>query len=194
MVAEGRGGGKETGLGGHFNQLLVKTMAAAECMTALTRVSGGPSAFLFCVTRGGRQGGLLSSSRQPRSRAWFPVGHINANLPVMTHEVCWHEGRTQTKEDKKRILCGYGGWSRWKVWWLYMWPSMYLIPWRTWILLRIVCSSELLWEGWRFMGGGLAEEMGSSQQQLALSWSIFYPFIKLVAHDNLFLPLLVCVT
>lgn len=95
MVVDGRGsrGSRATGLGGYFNQLLVKTMAAAECMTALTRVSGGPSAFLFCVTRGGRQGGLLSSSRQPRSREWFPVGHINANLPVMTHEVCRQEER-----------------------------------------------------------------------------------------------------
>lgn len=99
MVAEGRGC-RATGLCGYFNQLLVKTMAAAECMTALTRVSGGPSAFLFCVTRGGRQGGLLSSSRQPRSRAWFPVGHVNANLPVTTHEVCRHEERTETKRRK----------------------------------------------------------------------------------------------
>lgn len=84
-------------------------MAAAECMTAMTRVSGGPSMFLFCVTRGGRQAGLLSSSRQLRSRAWFPVGHINANLPVMTHEVCWHEERTQTKRIEKHVLSGYGG-------------------------------------------------------------------------------------
>lgn len=74
MAAEGRGGGRATGLGGCFNQLLVKTEAAAECVTALTRVSGGPSAFLFCLTRGGRLGGLLGSSRQPRSREWFSSG------------------------------------------------------------------------------------------------------------------------
>lgn len=88
-MAAGGGGAGATGLGGYFNQLLVKTEAAAECVTALTRVSGGPSAFLFCLTRGGGQGGPLGSSRQPRSREWLPVGRINANLPVMTHEVCW---------------------------------------------------------------------------------------------------------
>lgn len=61
MVEKG-GACRATGLSGYFSQLLVKTKAAAaECMTALTRVSGGPSAFLFCVTRGGGQGGLLAA-------------------------------------------------------------------------------------------------------------------------------------
>lgn len=60
MVADGRGS-RATGLGGYFNQPLVKSeaAAAAECVTALTRVCGGPSAFLFCVTRGGGWGGLF---------------------------------------------------------------------------------------------------------------------------------------
>lgn len=61
-AADGRGRGRATGLGGYFNQLLVKTEAAAECVTALTRLSGGPSAFLFCLTRGGGRGGPLGSS------------------------------------------------------------------------------------------------------------------------------------
>lgn len=64
-MGEEAGGG---GLRGYFSQLLVKTEAAGECVTALTRVSGGPSALLFCVTGGGGRGGPLSSSRQPRSR------------------------------------------------------------------------------------------------------------------------------
>lgn len=81
--------GRATGLGGYFNQLLVKTEAVAECVTALTRVSGGPSASLFCLTRGGGQGGLFGISRQPRSRERFPAGRANANLPVTTREVCW---------------------------------------------------------------------------------------------------------
>lgn len=107
MVVEGRGS-RATGLGGYFNQLLVKTEAAAECVTALTRVSGGPSAFLFCVTRGGGQGGLFGSSRQPRSREWFPVGRINANLPVMTHEVCSQEERRQMNGIKMHVSSSYG--------------------------------------------------------------------------------------
>lgn len=57
MVAERRGGGgRATGLGGCFNQLLVKTEAAAECVTALTRVSGGPSAFSLLFDKGRRAG------------------------------------------------------------------------------------------------------------------------------------------
>lgn len=55
---EGRGS-RAAGLGGYFNQLLVKSQTAAEYVTALTGVSGGPSEILFCVTRGGRQRGTL---------------------------------------------------------------------------------------------------------------------------------------
>lgn len=74
MVGDGRGGRRATGLDGDFNQPLVKTEASAGCVTALTRVSGGPSAFLFCLTRGGGQG----APRQARSREPFPAGRINA--------------------------------------------------------------------------------------------------------------------
>lgn len=109
MPEEGRGSGA-AGLGGYFSQPLVKTEAAGECVTALTRVSGGPSAFLFCVTRGGGQGGLLSSSRQPRSRERFPVGRIKTNLPVMTHEVCWEEDKRRRRKayfkQSRRVQAG----------------------------------------------------------------------------------------
>lgn len=67
MAAEG-GGARAAGLGGYFNQLLVKSEAAAECVTALTRVSGGPSAFLFCVTGGDGQGGPRSAAPDSRGR------------------------------------------------------------------------------------------------------------------------------
>lgn len=78
-------------------------------MTALTRVNGGPTAFLFCLTRGGGQGGLFSSSRQPRSREWFPVGRVNANQPVMTHKVCWSEERMQSNRIRSMFRVVTGG-------------------------------------------------------------------------------------
>jgi len=93
MAAEGRKS-RATGLGGYSNQPLVRTEAAA-----LTRVSRSP-AFLFSVTRGGRQGGMYSSFRQARSQERLPVGRVNANLPVTTHEVSWNKDRRQMKMMK----------------------------------------------------------------------------------------------